>query len=154
MIERRLKMNTTLPGPGEARTGEAVRRVFEATLADDTKKTEFLDALADALAAAAGEAELREALLRLIPESRLPRDMGEEAAEKVATGYRLELVAGNARSLWLGAETEEWQLENPTDAIQAFVQAAFCCPGQELVIRHRSDASIELIVRKASSSHP
>lgn len=76
-----------------------------------------------------------------------------DTVEKVATGYRLELVAGSATSLWLRAGTEEWQLDNPTDAIQAFVQA-FCHPGQELVFRHRSDVITELEVRKASSSNP
>lgn len=148
-------MNATNPTPplgGTARTGAEVRHAAEAVLADDAKKEEVL---ATALAAAAGQAEARDFLMRRFSQSGFV-GLGEEAstAEKVATGCRLELVAGSARTWWLQAGTEEWQLENPTDEIQAFVRAAFSSPGQALVLRHRGDVITELEVRKASSSNP
>jgi hypothetical protein len=136
MIERRLKMtkrdvspsNTTPPGAGTARTGAAVRDVFETALAA-AGKAEVGHASATTLAAA----------LR-----------GKAAtAEKVAAAYQLELVAGSARSLWLRAGTEEWaHLDNPTDAIQASVQAAFCNPEcLQVAFRYRSDVIVELVVQ-------
>jgi hypothetical protein len=73
--------------------------------------------------------------------------------EKAATAYRLELVAGSARTLWLRAGTEEWHLDNPTDDVQASVQAAFCNPKcLEVVFRYRSDVIVELAVRSKKES--
>ena len=121
--------NPTPPPGGTARTGREVRDVFVTALADAWKEAE-----ARGVAPSPGETPA--------------------TAEKVAAAFRLELVAGSVGSLWLRAGTEEWRLDNPPDATQAFVRAALCYPGQVLAFRHRGDVITELEVREASSSNP
>ena len=111
------------------------------------------DAFENALLDPAGTAEVRHA-----PPTTLAAALRGKAAaaEKMATAYQLELVGGSARSLWLRAGTQEWvHLNNPTDAIQASVQAAFCNPLQlQVAFRYRSDVIVELVVQsKPKRSH-
>jgi hypothetical protein len=132
MIERRLKMTASNPTPppgGTARTGWEVRKVFDAALADAWKEAE-----ARGVALSPGETPA--------------------TVEKVAAAFRLELVAGSAGSLWLRAGTEEWRLDNPPDATQAFVRAAFCCPGKVLAFRHQGDVITELVLQGTNLRRP
>ena len=72
----------------------------------------------------------------------------------MADAYRLELVAGSARTLWLRAGTEEWYLDNPSDDVQASVLAAFCYPKQlQVAFSCRSDVIVKLVVRSKGESN-
>jgi hypothetical protein len=88
--------------------------------------------------------------------NRTARHAAAVAAAAVATGvatrYWLELVPyppGSARSLWLEVAGTYRHLDNPSDGIQASVQAAFCnCPDRlEVAVWYQSDVIVGLVVR-------
>ncbi|MBS0560537.1 MAG: hypothetical protein JSR21_10830 [Proteobacteria bacterium] len=73
-------------------------------------------------------------------------------ASGVATKYWLELLAyppGSARSLWLEVAGTWRHLDNPSDGVQASVQAAFCsCPDKlETAVWYQNDVIVGLVVR-------
>jgi hypothetical protein len=74
-------------------------------------------------------------------------------ASGIATNYWLELKAyppGSARSLWLFVDNSWRHLDNPSDGIQASVQAAFCnCPNVlQVQVWYQGDVIVGLVVNK------